>query len=194
MKTKSQKLAAKRGRGRPRKEGALRTPSGQISRAKEPPAKVAQLARMRLFGMTASEALSELAGDNLGRLHMAWRRDNSDGISADQYSAAERYRQVYNGWRRAHLSPGAYYEQSGTVGALDLDAYEDWVNRVKIAYLDARRAIDEAQQETRNGNLYAAVHFMLENDQFFPHMIGDIRIACNALYRHFFTQNRKKVA
>ena len=191
MKTRSQKLAAKRGRGRPKKEGALRTPSGQISRAKDPPAKVAQLARMRLFGMTASESLSELAVDNLGRLHMAWRRDNSDGISADQYNAAERYRHVYNGWRRAHLSPGAYYEQSGTVGASDPDAYEDWVRRVKIAYLDARRAIDYAQQETRNGNLYAAVQLMLENDQFFPHMLGDIRLACNALYRHFFTQSAR---
>ncbi|ADZ86920.1 conserved hypothetical protein [Brucella melitensis M5-90] len=25
-------------------------------------------------------------------------------------------------------------------------------------------------------------------------MLGDIRLACNALYRHFFTHNRKKVA
>lgn len=169
----------------------LREPNGRPSRAKEDPRRVAMEARMRILGLTASEALSDLAADNLGRLHLAWRRDNSDGISADQYNAAERYRQVYNGWRRAHLSPGAYYEHSGTVGAFDPDAYEDWVKRVEIAYLDARRAIDEAQQETRNGNLYAAVQYMLEMDQYYPHMLGDIRLVCNALYRHFFTQKRK---
>ncbi|MFC0246420.1 hypothetical protein ACFOLL_04455 [Falsochrobactrum ovis] len=192
--SKAEKRKAKRGRGRPRKEGVLRTPSGQISRAKEPPAKVAQLARMRIFGMTASEALSDLAGDNLGRLHLAWRRDKSEGISAAQYEAAERYREVYNDRRKAELSPGAYYEQGGTIGTHDPDEYEDWVIRVKLAYTDARKAIDEAQLETRNSNLYAAVQYMIEQDQYFPHMLGDIRLACNALYRHFFTQKRRKVA
>jgi len=190
--TKAAKIKAKR--GRPKKEGVLRTPSGQISRAKEPPAKVAQLARMRIFGMSASEALSELAGDNLGRLHMAWKRDKAEGISTSQYDAAERYREVYNDKRKAECSAGAYYDNVGSIGASDPDEYEAWVKRAKQAYTDARKAIDEAQAETRNGNLYAAVQFMLENDQFFPHMLGDIRLACNALHRHFFTQKRRKVA
>lgn len=191
-KTKAAKIKAKR--GRPKKEGALRTPSGQISRAKEPPAKVAQLARMRIFGMTASEALSDLATDNLGRLHLAYKRDKSDGISTSQYDAAERYREVLNDRRKAECSPAAHYDQTGTVGTSDPDDYEKWVVRAKQAYTDARRAIEEAQLETRNSNLFAAVQFMLENDQYFPHMIGDIRLVCNALYRHFFTQDRKKVA
>ncbi|PQA71721.1 hypothetical protein C3731_20590 [Brucella oryzae] len=172
----------------------MRTPSGQISRAKEPPAKVAQLARMRLFGMTASEALSDLAGDNLGRLHMAWKRDKKEGISTDQYDAAERYREVFNDKRKAECSAAAHYDHTGTIAAFDPDEYEAWVKRAKQAYKDARDAIDLAQQELRTGNLYAAVQFMLENDQFFPHMLGDIRLVCNALHRHFFTQKRKKVA
>lgn len=193
MKTKAARLA-KKGRGRPKKEGVLRTPSGQISRAKEPPAKVAQLARMRLFGMTASEALSDLAGDNLGRLHMAWKRDKSEGISTSQYDAAERYREVLNDKRKAECSADAHYDHTGTIAAFDPEEYEAWVERAQQAYKDARKAIDDAQLETRTGNLYAAVQFMLENDQFFPHMLGDIRIVCNALYRHFFTQKRRKVA
>ncbi|QPA25458.1 hypothetical protein IR196_05015 [Brucella anthropi] len=191
-KTKAAKIKAKR--GRPKKEGALRTPSGQISRAKEPPAKVAQLARMRIFGMTASEALSDLASDNLGRLHMAYKRDKSEGISTSQYDAAERYREVLNDRRKAECSPAAHYDQTGTVGADDPEDYAKWVVRAKQAYSDARRVIEVAQLETRNSNLFAAVQFMLENDQYFPHMIGDIRLACNALHRHFFTQTRKKVA
>ncbi|MGX5708251.1 hypothetical protein [Brucella lupini] len=191
-KTKAAKIKVKR--GRPKKEGALRTPSGQISRAKEPPAKVAQLARMRIFGMTASEALSDLASDNLGRLHMAYKRDKSEGISTSQYDAAERYREVLNDRRKAECSPAAHYDQTGTVGTSDPDDYEKWVVRAKQAYSDARRAIEEAQLEARNSNIFAAVQFMLENDQYLPHMIGDIRLACNALHRHFFTQTRKKVA
>jgi len=111
-----------------------------------------------------------------------------------QYDAAERYREVYNDKRKAECSSGAYYDNIGSIGASDPDEYEAWVKRAKQAYTDARKAIDEAQAETRNGNIYAAVQFMLENDQFFPHMLGDIRLACNALHRHFFTQKRRKVA
>ena len=172
----------------------MRTPSGQISRAKEPPAKVALLARMRIFGLSASEALSKDAADNLGRLHLAWKRNKDEGISANQYDAAERYREILNDRRKAECSPGAYYENAGTVGPFDDDDYRRWVLRAKQAHGDARKAIEEAQLETRNANLFAAVQFMLEEDQYFPHMIGDIRIACNALYRHFFTQKRKKAA
>ncbi|WP_420961095.1 hypothetical protein [Brucella sp. IR073] len=190
--SKAAKLKAKR--GRPRKEGALRTPSGQISRAKEPPAKVAQQARMRIFGMTASEALSDLAGDNLGRLHLAWKRDKTDGISADQYEAAERYREVLNDYRKADLSPAAHYDQNGAVGASDPDEYDAWVRRAKQSYDDARKAIEAAQEETRVGNLWAAVDYMLERDAYFPHMLGDIRLALNALHRHFFTHNRRRAA
>jgi len=179
-------------RGRPKKVGVLRTSSGQISRAKEPPAKVAQLARMKIFGMSASEALSMEASDNLGRLHLAWKRDRSDGISARQYDAAERYREVWNDYRKAHCSPAAYYSHTGKIGAYDPDAYDKWVIHAKQAHSAARRTIDEAQAEARNGNLYAAVQFMLEGDQYFPYMLGDIRLVCNALYRHFFTRKRKK--
>lgn len=192
--SKAEKLRAKRGRGRPKKEGALRTPSGQISRAKEPPAKVAQLARMRIFGMSASEALSELAGDNLGRLHMSWKRDKSDGISTDQYDAADRYREVYNEKRKAECSSAAHYEHSGIIGTSSQDEYDAWVKRANAAFDDARKAITDAQIELRNGNLLAAVQYMLERDAYFPHMIGDIRLACNVLHRHFFTQKRRKVA
>lgn len=191
-KTKAAKIKAKR--GRPKKEGALRTPSGQISRAKEPPAKVAQLARMRIFGMTASEALSDLASDNLGRLHLAYKRDKTEGISTSQYDAAERYREVLNDRRKAECSPAAHYDHTGTVGTSDPDDYAKWVVRAKQTYNDARRAIEEAQLETRTSNLFAAVQFLLEDDQYFPHMIGDIRLVCNALHRHFFTHKRKKVA
>jgi len=188
----AEKQKAKRTRGRPRKEGALRTASGQISRAKEHPAKVALLARMKIFGMSASEALSKDAADNLGRLHIAWKRNNSTGISVKQYDAAERYREVFNDYRKAYCSPSAYYEKAGSIGASDPDSYSAWVLRAKQAYSDARGAIDEAQLEAGNGNLYAAVQFMLEQDQYFPHMLGDIRLGCNALHRHFFTRKRKK--
>lgn len=190
--SKASKRQAKR--GRPKKEGVLRTPSGQISRAKEPPAKVAQQARMRIFGMTASEAMSDLAGDNLGRLHMAWKRDKAEGISTSQYDAAERYREVYNDKRKADCSPAAHYDHIGSVGSSDPDEYEAWVKRAKQAHADARKAIEDAQIETRNGNLFGAVQLMLEQDQFFSHMIGDIRLVCNALHRHFFTQKRRKAA
>ncbi|PQZ31188.1 hypothetical protein CQZ93_04015 [Ochrobactrum vermis] len=144
--------------------------------------------------MTASEALSDLASDNLGRLHMAYKRDKSEGISTSQYDAAERYREVLNDRRKAECSPAAHYDQTGAVGTSDPEDYENWVVRAKLAYSDARRAIEEAQLETRNANLLAAVQFMLEGDQYFPHMLGDIRLVCNALHRHFFTHKRRKVA
>lgn len=187
--TKAAKLQSKRSRGRPRKDDVLREPNGRASRAREHPAKVAIAARMKMFNLTAGQAMDQKAATNLGRLAMMGR---VDGLSQDQYEAAIRYLDVLNDYKKSLLSPGAYFETSGSVDSNDPEAYEDWCKRVKATFNSAQAAIQEAQNENRNENLWAGLQIIIVNDEMMPHMLGSARLVCNALHRHFMIDNKRK--
>jgi len=187
--SKAAKIKAKRSRGRPKKEGVMREPNGRRSRAKEHPAKAAIDARMRIFNLTKDQAMDQKAATNLGRLAMMGR---ADGLSQDQYEAALRYLDVRNDYQKSLLSPGAYFEPNGSVDTSDPDQYSEWCKRVKKSYDAAHKAIQETQDQHRSENLWAALQFIIVQDEMMPHMLGAARLVCNALHRHFMLDNKGK--
>ncbi len=186
MKTKAARLAK---RGRPKKEGVLREPNGRASRAKEPPAKVALEARMRMHNLTKAQAMDQKAATNLGRLAMMGR---AEGLSQDQYEAALRYLDLRNDYSKSLLSPGAYFDTNGSVDSNDPDAYSEWCVRVKDSVNAAHEAIQEAQNENRSENLWAGLQYVIIKDEMMPHLLGSARLVCNALHRHFMLDNKRK--
>ncbi|MEN5279001.1 hypothetical protein ABE527_18905 [Brucella sp. TWI432] len=187
--SKAEKLRAKRGRGRPKKEGELREANGRISRAKEPPAKVALEARMRMHNLTKAQAIDPLSSTLLGRLAMMGR---VDGLSQDQYEAALRYLELRNDYSKSLQSPGAYYEAHGCVDSSDPEAYEQWCQRVKGAITKANQAIQDAQDENRTENLWAGLQHIIIKGEMMSHLLGSARLVCNALHRHFMLDRKSK--
>lgn len=169
-------------RGRPRVLGAIREPNGRISRAKDPAAKLALETRARRFLLTLAQAADPRSGTHLGRLSL---RGAHDGLSDEQYEAAIRFLKIRNDYQKAILSPGAYYEGSGLAADGDLTEYQSWVARAKKRFKNAMRAIDEAQFDNGQENLYAALQYVIIKDMDMPHLLGATRMVLNALHRHF---------
>jgi len=178
--TKAAKLKAKR--GRPMIEGVAREPSGRISRAA--PADVVALdARRRHLGLTKEQAKDQKAGSFIGYLNLI---GHVDGLSDHQYEAATNYNGLHNAYLRAIGAPGRVIDgDAGTPAPEVTNAYIDWVIDTKEVYADCRKAIQEAQDENRHANLWAALDLIIIQDQHLPHMIGDLRLLTNALVRFF---------
>ena len=184
-------------RGRPRKKEAIRTESGQISRAKEPPSKLALEVRARMFNLSMERAMDQQCGDFLGRLHMAyqsWSKAGCEGrqpdmsISTAQYHAIETFRSIHNNNAKAVQSAGAQYEApTGIGGTGDPEAYEKWVKASKAKYEAARRAIQDAQKEDRTVKYWEVVDLVVLQGLALPRMISGIRSLGIVLARHFRT-------
>jgi hypothetical protein len=181
-------------RGRPRKVNVIREPNGRISRAEDPPSKLALEMRARMFGLRLDEAKDQKAGEWIGRLHMAyevWRKRDlandknqpPQSISTGQYYALLNYQSLHNDHLKAICAPGAYYEGTGT-GTADEDATAKWSRNVNSRYESARKAIQD-RQNNYQGDLWAALNMCVIQSQQMPHMIGDLRTLGNTLSNHF---------
>lgn len=181
--TRAGKLAAKR--GRPRQDGA-REPSGRLSRSgiDHGPADVVALdARRRHLGLTQDQAKDQKAGTFIGYLNLIGPRD---GLSNDQYEGATNYINLHHAYLRAIGAPGRVIDaEAGLSTGEETDAYIEWVGDAKQAYSECRKAIQEAQNGNRHANLWAALDLCVIQGQHVHHMIGDLRILCNSLARHF---------
>lgn len=181
--TKAAKIKAKR--GRPKMDSVAREPNGRVSRSgvDHGPADIVALdARRRHLGLTQEQAKDQKAGTFIGYLNMIGPRD---GLSDDQYEAATNYLSLRQAYLRAISAPGRIVDSEG-YGRDDVtEAYEDWVRDTKDAYAACRSAIQEAQNENRGANLWASLDLIVIQDQHMHHMIGDLRILCNALARFF---------
>jgi len=174
---------ARRRRGRPPVEGRLREPNGRLSRAKNPVQKVALEARARHTGLTIEAAAQPRAENYLGTLSLLGAHE---GISDEQYEAAQRFLALRNNYRKSLLSPGAYYEETGAGGkSEDMEAYAAWAARMRKHYSQALKAVQEAQLDNGQENLYAALHYVVMEGRCLPHLLGATRMVLNALYRHF---------
>jgi len=180
---RSKSGAAKRRRGRPRLEGKLREPNGRIARAKKPAALLALQARAFHTGLTLEQARDPRAETYLGRLAIFGR---GDGLSGDQYQAAQDFLALRNDYRRSLLSPGAYYEATGIrLGEDNMAEYSAWAARVKKRYSEALRAVQEAQMDNGRENIYAALQYVIIDGRELPYLLGAVRLALNALHRCF---------
>lgn len=177
-------------------EVVYREPNGRPSRAREPADKLALETRARMLGLSVVGAKDPMSATFIGRLHMqflAWeKRAPSDerrpveSLSTAEYEAATRYLEVHNDHAKAIQSEGAIYDSAGS-GSGDEEAHAKWCKAAKSRYDDARKAIMEAQGEARSDNLLAALDLCILRDEPMSHMVGSLRILCNALARHFKT-------
>ncbi|MGB3389468.1 MAG: hypothetical protein WBA88_15955 [Pseudaminobacter sp.] len=143
---------------------------------------VALKARARHTGLPVEQAKDQKASTFIGYLSLIGPRD---GISGDQYDAAIEFRDLRSAYLRAIKAPGAEYEPhaGGSEGEVS-EEYEDWCDRTIKTYGECRKAIQEAQNASRE-NLWAALDLVVIQDQRLHHMIGATRILCNSLARFF---------
>jgi hypothetical protein len=179
--TKAAKLKAKR--GRPRKEG-IREPNGRLSRAEEPPAKLALETRARMLGISVVKAQDQKAATFIGYLNIIGA---SDGLSDPQYAALDKFMEIRRDYLIAIKAPDATARSSATgrSGEAISDEYVKWCQRSVKAFGDARKAIYEGQNQHRTENLWAALDLCVIQSQPLHHMIGTVRTLGNVLAKHF---------
>jgi hypothetical protein len=113
----------KRKKGRPSKPNVSRTPSGQISRAKEPdkPMQTVLAYRQKQYGLNEAQAHDQKAGTVLGRLCLA------GDITEAQYDAGKRYHDLHDEMLRAIAAPvGLRKLTAGANGELIAPDYVEW--------------------------------------------------------------------
>jgi hypothetical protein len=183
-------------KGRPRKSNVRRTKSGAISRANSAYQENADAIalRMRVFGLTEKEARDQKAATYVGRLCLAGLRNNTDGISPAQYDAAVAYLEARQNFKRAVKSPDALATGNGGASGVEGPGYDEWCQRAVRKWEAIQTAIQTEQgfHENRGANMYAAVNYLLERDEQMPHMIGDLRLALNAVGHHLGMISRER--
>lgn len=182
--SKSERLRRKR--GRPIKEDVARTDNGRISRAanaNEAPDKVAREARMRLHGISKEDASQPEAGTVIGRMKL------SGELSRAQYEGLTRYSMTRERYMLAMGVPDSLRTRSG--GVMNVAPDESDIGAVE-AWGKVSGAVSAAQSQS-NGNLVAALNFMVTKDEYYPHMTGDLRIVSNALVRHYGIDAREQI-
>ncbi|WP_108459180.1 hypothetical protein [Devosia naphthalenivorans] len=172
-------------KGRPRKTGVKRTKSGQISRAASAYNENADAIalRMRVFGLTEKEARDQKAATYVGRLCLAGMRGTTDGITRDQYDAAMSFREAYENFQRAVKSPNALATGTGGASGAEGPGYEQWCQNAIRKWDRIQQAVQTEQgyHEHRGSNMWAALDYLVSRDEQHPHMVGDLRLALNAI-------------
>ncbi|WP_126604030.1 hypothetical protein [Bartonella vinsonii] len=166
--------------GCPKIIGQLREPNGRISRAKSPREAVDTLAiemRAKRFGLMLQEAKNPLAGSYIGRLCL------QGVLTQDQYDAAQKYLQIRNNYLCAKGLPSAVFNEMPS--STDDKARDKWVEFATEQFFNMQEVIKEAQCLYRQYNLYAAIQYLVIEDQMLPHLVSSLRVALNALQKHF---------
>ncbi|EJF77531.1 hypothetical protein MCQ_01501 [Candidatus Bartonella washoeensis Sb944nv] len=167
-------------RGRPKIAGQVREPNGRISRSKTPRESIDKLAiaiRAKRFGLTLQEAKNPLSGTYIGRLCLQGQ------LTQEQYDAAQQYLQIRNNYLCAKGLPSAVYDEMPS--STDDKARDKWVEFATEQFLNMQEAIKEAQCLYRQYNLYAAIQYLIVEDQMLPHLVSSLGIALNALQKYF---------
>ena len=180
-------------KGRPRKMGVKRTASGRATRAGAVPANMdAILLRMKMFGLSEKDARDQKAATFIGRLNLT---DKKALISNAQYDAAVAFLEVYDRYKRAIGAPDASKQSGGSAGGGEsTEDYARWCNTAKAKYDAAVEAVRHEQSLfiNRGANLFAAIDYLVCRDEQHWHMVGDCRLALNALAHHFGLMGKTK--
>lgn len=146
--------------------------------------RVAREARERIFGVKEEASGTELAGTVCGRLLL------SQEISRQQMDAAVAFAATYAAYQRAIDSPRP--PKAVEIGAPTgrgalMDVTPEQAKRAAQQWEAAKSVIRDANCEpaNRGSQLYAACDYLVLRDEFHEHMVGDLRIALNALSRHY---------
>ncbi|WP_375614750.1 hypothetical protein [Bartonella sp. AC535YNZD] len=156
-----------------------------ISQVKVRQDSVNQLAiemRAKRFCLTIEEAKSPLAGSYVGRLCL------QGVLTQDQYDAAQKYLEVRNDYSCAKGLPSAVYDEMPS--SSDDKAREKWVERATEQFCNMQEVIKETQCLYKQYNLYAALQYLVSEDQTLPYLINSLQIALNALHKYFDKKNK----
>ncbi|WEK05753.1 MAG: hypothetical protein P0Y65_05720 [Candidatus Devosia phytovorans] len=173
-----------------------RTKSGAISRAAGAYNENADAIalRMRVFGLSEKDARDQKAATFIGRLCMAGRRNTTDGITEAQYEAATEYLAAYANFQKAVKSPNALRTGSGGGDQGESADYDSRCRRWVQKFEAIQAAVQQEQgfHENRGSNMWAAIDYLLIRDEQHSHMIGDLRLALNAVGHHLGIIQRPK--
>ncbi|WP_208442187.1 hypothetical protein [Bartonella raoultii] len=167
-------------RGRPKITGQVREANGRISRAKVPREAIDKLAiemRAKRFSLSLQEAKNPLSGTYIGRLCL------KGVLTQEQYDTAQQYLQIRNNYLCAKGFPSAIYDEMPS--SADDKARDKWVEFATEKFLNTQEVIKEAQHLYRQYNLYAALQYLVIEDQELPHLVNSLKVALNVLQKHF---------
>ena len=145
---------------------------------------VAIAARMRHTGLPEEVVSLNHAGrPNAGTVHgiMCLRGD----ISRAQWDAAEWWIGKRIAVLRAIEPPAQRTGEAGG-GTFDEDRYAEWCRSARETWAAVLDCIQEASTETRSP-LMAALDVILWRGEYAGHLVGDLRIALNAIHRRFLS-------
>jgi hypothetical protein len=183
--------------GRKRAVGVKRTASGRRSRAKDAYQEHVEAieARRRLFGLSEQDARDQKAACFLGRLYLtdALGKRGKEPAPDNMWDAAQELLRMRDAFKRAIKAPDALRNSTGSGGDMEeTESYAIWCKSVIARYEAAIRAItaENALHQHRGSNLHAAIDYIVFRDQEMHHLVGDVRIALNAVHHHL-TGGRK---
>lgn len=181
----------------PKRKAGKRTASGRLSqssgeviarltdahdREERDTLSVGLEARVRVWGIDPMQSRDQMAGSVVGRLTLAGE------LTRQQYDAAQSWLTDLRVYRRAIAAPKG-------MGAVDINAIRgdstdiervEWYRRCCNRMQAARAALQAEQDALRlKANLWAAIDLMLDSDLMLRHLVGDLRLALNALARHY---------
>jgi len=181
-----------------------REPNGRLSRrvvyvnardvmnAKEAQS-VVVAARMRHYGISEDAAAKNVAGSpNAGTVHgrMALDGEKAGGISQAQWDAAEWFIGKRGAYLRAIESPNQETGRTEGGGEFDPDRHAEFCRMARESWSAVCDCIQTASTENR-APLMSALDVFLVRGHHLQHMVGDLRIALNAVHRRFLAGQRR---
>lgn len=173
--------------GRKRKPGVARTKSGQQSRAQEAYQEHVGpiMTRMRLYGLNEKDARDQKAESVIGRLAMMGQQ--LGGISNAQYDALTEYRSQVDAYRRAIEAKDGLGTGGNRTMTPDEEQHAKWCRVVIGKWEASRNAImrEQCEPTNRGHNLMGALDAVVIRNTAHAHLYDAIRVAANALVRHY---------
>jgi hypothetical protein len=182
---------------RKKQAGVKRTASGRKSRASDAYQEHIEAiqTRIRLFGLTEQDARDQKAATYLGRLYLTGALGKDPAAKNAMWEAAQELLRFRDAYKRAMKAPDALKNSTGSGGDMEeTETYATWCHGAINRYVDAMNAItaENALHANRGANLHAAIDYIVFRNEEWPHMVGDVRIALNAVAHHL-TGGRKSV-
>lgn len=153
---------------------------------------VAIAARMRHTGLgEAVVSINHAGRPNAGTMHgiMCLRGE----LSREQWDAAEWWIGKRAAWLRAIDTPRQGTGDTGAGGITDDDRHAEWCAIAAATWAAVTACVQAASTDTRQP-LAAALDVILARQHYLHHMVGDLRLALNAIARQFLSGQRKAAA
>lgn len=148
---------------------------------------VAIAARMRLFGLTAEQARRQEGGTVIGRMRQMRE------LSADQAEAASTYLSARNAYHRA-IGVASDTGHIPFPEAEGVGTYEEFCIQARARWAGIESTLQAVMVEMRSPAPASALDQFVVRDVYVAHLVGDLRVALNALHRHFSSAQKVRRA